>query len=387
MMKLLHVVTSLGDGFGVSAVVEALLERQSSQGHEVTVMSLGEPQKKEMSPVIDLRFGPDHRSPKAVAKLGRSHSLRSALHAASVDLYHTHGLWMMPNVYPAEAARRRGKPFVLSPHGMLGHDALKFSYAAKRVFWAVWQRRAVDAVSCFHATAESEYEDIRAYGLKQPVAVIPNGIDLPDLSGLEAEGAPQPALAEPPFILSLGRVHPKKGLGRLVAAFALVAQDHPELRLRIVGPDEGGHAAELKRQITAAGLEGRVTIEPPVFGADKLRLMRRAEVFALSTLHENFAMTVAESLAVETPVISTRGAPWAGLEAQRCGWWIDHGPAAMATALREAMAMPAEVRAAMGARGRDWMRRDFGWDGIGAKMLAVYAWLLGLQERPEWVQP
>src|SRR5262249_27137828 len=96
-------------------------------------------------------------------------------------------------------------------------------------------------------------------------------------------------------------------------------------------------------------------------------------------------VTVAESLAAGTPVISTKGAPWAGLEAERCGWWIDHGIEPLAAALRGAMVLPREELRGMGRRGRAWVARDFGWDAIAGKMAAVYAWLARAADPPEWV--
>lgn len=387
-MIITHSISSLDTAAsGPTYTVPRLARALSLQECTTEIVTLGSSSDEMLDGVRIIRCPPDVTRPRLVARLGRSRAMRETLLTSRADIFHTHGLWMMPNVYPAEAARCAGKPFVLAPRGMLGRDPLKFSMNAKRVFWNIWQKRAALAVSCFHATAESEYDDIRAFGLKQPVAIVPNGIDIPDLAGFDtAERSGAVPVDSSRFILSLGRIHPKKGLDRLIAGFALVAQDHPQWRLRIAGPDEGGHTAELQRQIAAMDLVGRVSIEPPVFGAEKFRLMRQAEVFALSTLHENFGMTVAESLAVETPVISTRGAPWAGLEAHGCGWWIDHGPEAMATALRKSMVMPPGARREMGALGRDWMRQDFGWEGIGAKMAAVYRWLSGGQEKPEWVQ-
>ena len=59
---------------------------------------------------------------------------------------------------------------------------------------------------------------------------------------------------------------------------------------------------------------------------------------------------------------------------------------AVGGALKEMMAMSDEERAAMGARGREWIRRDFSWKGIGAQMKAAYEWLLGKRPRPEWVR-
>jgi glycosyltransferase involved in cell wall biosynthesis len=106
----------------------------------------------------------------------------------------------------------------------------------------------------------------------------------------------------------------------------------------------------------------------------------------LATRHENFANTVAEALAASVPVISTKGAPWAGLESERCGWWIDHGHEPMAAALDKAIKLPAEVLTQMGARGRAWMARDFSWERIADDMLAVYAWVASGAERPASVR-
>ena len=59
------------------------------------------------------------------------------------------------------------------------------------------------------------------------------------------------------------------------------------------------------------------------------------------------------------PVISTKGAPWSGLEDNRCGLWVDHGVEPMKAALRIMMSLSVDQRASMGKRGRDWMLRDF----------------------------
>jgi len=381
-MKSVQILSSLdAEAAGPSYTVPGLARALIDQGHEAEVHTLGQPGSVIDQGLQITRHAPDPVLLPILERLGRSRGMRSALLKSDAAVFHSHGLWMMPNVYPGIAAQLLRRPFVLAPRGMLGREAMQFSPCAKRVFLALWQARSLSRVSCFHATAESEYEDIREFGLSQPVAIVPNGIDLPPL-------VPQDRLElekDGPFVLSLGRVHRKKGLDRLISAFALVAAEYPQWSLRIVGPDEGGYSEQLKNQIQQSGLSGRVSIELSVFGEKKFSLMRQARVFALSTLHENFGMTVAESLAVETPVISTHGAPWSGLAEHRCGWWVAHGPEPMAAALREAMLMPSETLRSMGAAGRDWMARDFAWEGIGAKMSATYKWLHGIGPQPAWV--
>jgi len=85
------------------------------------------------------------------------------------------------------------------------------------------------------------------------------------------------------------------------------------------------------------------------------------------------------------PVITTKGAPWSGLKDHGCGWWIDIGVAHLIDALKESMSKTPEELAEMGARGREWMEREFSWDRIGRMMYRTYEWLLEGGGKPEWV--
>jgi glycosyltransferase involved in cell wall biosynthesis len=238
--------------------------------------------------------------------------------------------------------------------------------------------RAARAASCLHATSRQEYQDIRAFGLKAPIAIIPNGIDvLPS----EPKGPPNGGQRT---VLYLGRLHPKKGLDRLLDAWELIEDHHPEWQLDIVGPIDGDYAQMLKARI-AADAASRVCLVGPLYGEAKLEAYRRADLFVLPTLNENFAMTVAEALAQGTPVISTKGAPWAGLVSYGCGWWIDHGTEPLAAAMDEAMSISRAQLASMGEAGRAWMCRDFNWTSVAASMQSVYHWLSGRGERPSCV--
>ncbi len=294
-------------------------------------------------------------------------------------IIHTHGMWRMPNVMPALIAKRFGRPLFFSPRGSLSKVALSFSPLKKKIFLELGQRYALDATDCFHATSDDEASDIRSLGFNQPIAVIPNGIELPSI----APSQQQPHSER--TILSLGRLHPKKGLDNLLRAWALLEQEWPEWKLRIAGPAERGHDLQLRLLANELGLS-RVSIEGAVFGADKQAAYRNADVFILPTRSENFGLVVVEALAQETPVISTRGAPWSALEDNRCGWWVEQSPASMAASLKQAMAMPRTHLREMGARGRQWVARRFCWSAIASQMLEAYRWQLGIGEKPSCVQ-
>jgi glycosyltransferase involved in cell wall biosynthesis len=296
------------------------------------------------------------------------------------DVIHDHGLWLMPNVDAGRVALLARKPLVVAPRGMLAPAALAFSRVKKTIVWALLQGDVVRRAACIHATSEQEHDEIRDFGLKNPVAIVPNGIDLPELGECSISAA-----AADRVVLSLGRIHPKKGLDRLVRAWARLEAAHPEWRLRIVGPDELGHARELIA--LASELKARhLSVEKSVADDAKIAAYQQADLFVLPTLNDNFAITVAEALAAGTPVIATKGAPWRALQREGCGWWIDHGVEPLAAALANAMVMKREALQAMGAKGRAWMARDFSWERIAHDMLNVYRWLSLGGEAPSTVR-
>jgi glycosyltransferase involved in cell wall biosynthesis len=330
----------------------------------------------------DRRFAWDYARIPILRHLRCSQYLANALRDATLtaDVIHNHGLWLMPNVSAGTAAASKRTPLVMSPRGMLAPAALEFSRIKKRAFWALLQGPVVRNAACIHVTCEQECEEIRSFGLTNPVAVIPNGVDLPELPAHRLAGPPAERI-----VLSLGRIHPKKGLARLIHAWSEVEARHPGWRLMIVGPPEIGHDKELRALAIALGLT-RVSVEGPIYGDAKTTAYEDADIFVLSTLNENFGLTVAEALAAERPVISTKGAPWSGLESRGCGWWIDHGVEPLAAALTHAMALPREELKAMGRRGREWMARDFSWDRIARDMLDVYRWLARSAEPPPTIR-
>lgn len=377
-----QIVGSIEDkNAGPSYSVVRLAEALAARGGRSVLMSLADTVGECVSGGVQYqRFRTDPGPIPLPGQLLPSRMLAQAVSAAAAEgaLLHVHGLWRMPNVYPGLTAKRTGTPLVVSPRGMLGPAALQFSKLQKQVFWQLFQKRALQRVTCFHATAQSEVEDIRTFGLTAPVAVIPNGIDVADT----ARTAARPD--GPRQVLHLGRIHPKKGIDRLLRAWALLERLSDGWELRIVGPSEGGHAEVLERLAGELGL-ANVRFEAPLHGAAKAAAYAGAELFVLPTLHENFGMVVAEALAQGTPVISTVGAPWQRLVTERCGWWVEHGPDPLAAALREAMALSDGARAHMGARGRDWMRRDYSWTSIADRMDRLYRWCGGDGELPEFV--
>jgi glycosyltransferase involved in cell wall biosynthesis len=313
-------------------------------------------------------------------RLGRSPAMRTALRDAcrGADAVHVHNLWMMPSIYPPVAMRGTPARLVVSPHGTLSPWALARSRLRKRFAWYVLgQRRLLAAAALFHATSQEEAEDIRRLGYRQPVALIPNGVAVPDCA------PPDPGRTRR-TLLFLSRIHPKKGLDLLLRAWARLEARFPDWDLEVVGPDNEGHLEQMQRLAGALGL-ARVAFRGPLYGEDKLRAYATADLYVLPSWSENFGYTVAEALVCRTPAVTTRPTPWAALEHEGCGWWIDTGLEPLAACLERALQAPRAELDRMGERGRAYVARDLSWMRVAERMDAAYRWLLQGGTRPDFV--
>ena len=363
--RVLHTTASLhARNGGPPRTISALAEGLGRAGADVEVLALADGPPGEA-----IRPDPASAHTEFVER-GRGEARRfgQAVQNAGADLVHDHGLWLPTNHAAAQAARQQRVPFVVSTRGMLEPWARQNSRLKKTAAWWLYQRRDLASAAALHATAPSEAAALRSAGLRAPIAVVPNGVHVPSET-VRPLRPPAPRRA-----LFLSRVHPKKGLPLLLDVWAEVRPAGWELA--VAGPDEDGHRAQLEAQAARLGLD-EVSFLGPIDDGKKWHLYRSADLFVLPTYSENFGVVVAEALAAGVPVLTTTGAPWAELETHRAGWWVEPAPRPLAEALRAAVGLPDDERAAMGARGRALVTARYGWDGIAAQMAEVYDWILG----------
>lgn len=300
----------------------------------------------------------------------------SAIELLAPDLTDVQGLWTYPSLVSLRYARRSGTPFIVTPRGMLDPWARRNSAWKKHLAGMVFEQRHIRCAIALRATAEMEAQHFRDMGLRNPVAIVPNGLTLPDLA---------PRTVGPlRTILFLSRIHPKKGAAFLLEAWAALYKDFPDWEVAIAGIDENGHEAELKKMTERLGLP-RVRFVGEVRGPAKQSLYRNSDLFVLPTHAENFGLVVAEALAQETPVITTTNAPWAGLSEKGCGWWIGLDQGRLTSTMRSALSCSSGELAAMGRIGRGWVERDFSMAQVAEKMSDVYRWAAGRAPKPETV--
>ncbi len=372
-MKVVHVVPHIHEeASGPSYSVPRLCQAVAACGNMVELKCLA-----AAGDIDDVALGV-HRQWRGTGRFAVSSDMARALRRAAknVDVIHNHSLWSMVNVAAGWLVPGHRAKLVTSPRGTLSAWSLARSRHVKRVLWPL-QRRALMRADLLHATCDMELDEIRALGLCVPVAVIPNGVDVPAQAQL-------PATTTVRTVLFLSRIHPKKGVATLLHAWRRLQDEYPDWQLVIAGRGEAAHVQAVRQLASRLELQ-RVHFPGPLYGEDKLRAYAQAQLFVLPTESENFGLVVAEALAHGCPAIVTQGAPWQGLQTERCGWWIANDTALLAHTMNDAMHLPRTVLAAMGARGREWVMRDFSWKAIGQQMDASYRWLLGDADQPSCV--
>lgn len=391
-MRVLHTLPYVGEkeGGGVPVAASALLKACSALGLEVELLSQALPGEG----VVDL---PDNVACHVVdmvdtSGFGYSRKLGRLLRkkAGQSDVVHSHGLWTYTNYASARTAASLGKPHLVTLHGSLEPWPLAHSRRKKSLVRRLFQDKALKNAACLHALSPSEADHIRTLGFKNPIAVIPNGIDLADYATLPPKTILAdmfPRLRDQKLILFLSRIHPKKGLLHLVEAWGALAGRFADWHLAIVGPDEVGHRAEVERAVEAVGAAHRTTFLGALGGEDKLAALAASDVFVLPSFSEGFSMAVLEAMASGLPVLLTPACNFS--EAARAGAAVEVDPNAESTraGLELLLGMTDREREDMGRQGHRLVAGHYSWERTASELIRVYGWCLNGGAVPATVRP
>ena len=345
-MKVLHVTTGLSPlSGGPTRSVKGLCRALSKAGIDVSLLVLR---------------GDDEFDNPCGVKVFRGVSPD----ISAYDIVHIHGLWNLGLHAVARTCRKLSVPYVISPRGMLDPWALSVKKWKKRFALSLYQGYDLKRAVALHVTAEAEREHVRAMDFRQTCIVAPNAVDLP------AVMPPKCRSEGYRTALFLSRLHPGKGLLSLAGAWAMVRP--VGWRMKVVGPDSYGHKAEVVVMLTRLGIVDEWEFVCALDDVSKWRAYRSADLLVHPSVSENFGITIAEGLAAELPVITTKGTPWQELCARKCGWWIDVGIEPLSVALKEAMSLPDATLREMGERGRRLLEEKYTWEAVVKKMVVGY---------------
>jgi glycosyltransferase involved in cell wall biosynthesis len=290
---------------------------------------------------------------------------------------HIHGLWEQSTAMAARTARSLQVPYVLSAHGMLEPWALSNRKWKKIFYSALFERANVEGAACVHALTHAEAEDYRRFGCTRPVAVIPNGVSVPNDSSPDLFISKFPALKGRKIILFLGRIHYKKGLDILIESWAELSKKSPEVHLVIAGPDFEETKSKLEARISELGLVQDVTFTGMLSGDLKWSAMAAAGCFVLPSYSEGLSVSILEAMAMGLPVVISDRCNLPEVGQAEAGWVIEPKQSELTTALADFIGNSRETNRKIGRKGSQLAARRYNWSIITQQFTELYQWVQG----------
>lgn len=369
-MRILHIIHSVDPAGGGPA--EGLIRQcQAMPGCRCEVVTLDPPDSPFLRdfplPVHALGIRP-HRG--RLSRFGYTPHLVPWLkaHAGEYDIAVVNGLWNYASAGSSRILPRLRLPYVVYPHGMMDpwfRRAYPAKHWLKQIFWTLFDGRLMGSALAALFTCEEEMILARGQFLGHPYAerVARYGCGTaPDETG--------PPALDRPYLLFLGRLHPKKGCDLLIRAYAEVA---PDLDLVMAGPDQVGWMAELKELAERLGVADRIHWPGLMTGPAKWGAIKGAEAFILPSHQDSFGVAVGEALGCGTPVMITDKVNiWREVKASGAGLVDDDSAAGVARMLRGYLALGPARRTEMRAAARACFGEHFDMRTTAAKTLEIF---------------
>jgi glycosyltransferase involved in cell wall biosynthesis len=392
-MRILHVIASVNfESGGPSQSVTQLTRYLAERGEKTRLISLNYGASGDVQTIgtAEMELIPAQFAALRFRGFSKQLATRIDTVAGNCDVIHNHGLWMWPNVYARSAAVHNRKPLVTSPRGMLDQWALRRSRVKKALFWHLYERKNLSRVALFHATSYQEAASIRKLEFRQPIAVIPNAVELPHLDRIPNRAFLEhkfPALQNKRWLLFLSRLHAKKGIRELLDVWQEIHHDFREWQLVIAGSPTTDDGPAIVDQIIRRSLSESVTTVGHLVDDRKACALHHSDLFVLPSFSENFGIAIAEALAHATPVITTTATPWRDLPDFSAGWCIQPNIEDLKKTLPLAMSHDKDELAEMGRRGRQMIATRHNWAKVADDMARSYEWLLNQNnaKKPDFI--
>jgi glycosyltransferase involved in cell wall biosynthesis len=293
----------------------------------------------------------------------------AALAARHVHIVHLHSAFTPPN---ALLSWRLRAPYVVSPHGGYAPASLTRSGVRKTLYKHLVERRVLRHADLQVALTDTEAEELRSFGARGPVTVIPNGVTSPpevDGAAFRHELGINPGSRLLVFVGRLDVFH--KGLDLLVEAVATAPNWHAAL----IGPEFRDGGAWLQRRARTLGVHARLVLSGPRHGRALHEAFAAADLFALTSRWEGLPMSLLEALSHGTPALVTPAVDRLVPVADAGAGWVA-APQELGAVLRELEHLEPAAWRARADRARALAAR-YEWTAVARRYEAAYRQVLG----------
>lgn len=374
-MKVLHsgtLVTSAG-GPAMSTYLTLRGLREQGVDAEIIMFPLND-EDKLRGDDVPMHFA--NSAPKTPLGFAPTYK-RDILSLGQFDIYHAQGVWQWNTYALASAACKLGKPYLITPRGMLyPQDIAKSNTFFKKLSLRWRLLDDLNRAACVHVTCKEEMMHCRNLGVTAPIAVIPNPVEIKYYPYRKQDNVRR--------IGYLGRLSPRKNVEGLIEAFRVLGDEAKEAELLIIGGGDKQYEHYLHQLVDDYHLDN-VRFVGFLSGEEKDKALASCSVLAMPSEFENLGNVILEGLVRGIPCIATTGSPWEELQIWNCGWWVPCIQDDITYAVHSAINATDEKLQFLGQNGRRLMEERYSVETIAQQMKLLYEWILEKTERPEFV--
>lgn len=368
-MKILHITRQFYPAIGgIETMVLELCRALLGMGHDVHIVTLdrlwGHKEKLKSEETLEGIF--IHRIP-FIGNRRYAIAPKVLEYIYLADLVHLHSSDFFLDFLALTKVWHK-KPLILSSHGFFFHTA--FLQQLKRIYFHSVTRSAVKNVDGIICNSNQDEQVIRQITTPAKIHIIPNGISVPDNLPLSKDSN---------LILSVGRLFVNKRFDRLITVFAKVSQNLSQLKLVIIGEDQG-EGAKLIGLIHSLGLQEKVLLLGKVDETQKWDWLSRARFWALASEYESFGISVVEAMAAGCiPFVSKLPAFDQFITPSRNGYYVEFERSQQAAKIiTETVQKPNTELDDLSHQAKQ-KASEFQWSTIAYRFERVYKDILGLE--------
>jgi glycosyltransferase involved in cell wall biosynthesis len=220
------------------------------------------------------------------------------------DIIHLHNYRSYQNILVHKFSMRYRIPYLLQAHGTVV-DFFEKKHL-KNLYDFVWGYKILNSASKFIAVSKVEKDQYSSIDLpSDKIKIIPNGVDVFNYNRLLEQGKFRKKYGIAPgekLILYLGRLHKRKGIDFLINGFSILSGQNKNVRLVIVGPDDG-FLTILKKQVRKLRIKDLIIFTGAVPENEKFEAFIDSNVLVYPATLEIFGLVPFEAIMCGTPVI------------------------------------------------------------------------------------
>jgi glycosyltransferase involved in cell wall biosynthesis len=289
------------------------------------------------------------------------------------DLIHIHCIWSLQNTVASFIARMFSIPYILTPHGMLDRWSLKQKSIKKYIYYILIEKYNFKNAKFTHFLNLEELNESKDFFNFKKIIIIPNGSDIK--SNLENISHLNPRIDDLKnnnkiILLYLGRLHPKKGLDDLLKSFSQVIKINPNFHLLVAGGGDELYINKLKNLLNRLAINDYVSFLGPIYGQDKLFLLKKSNIFILPSYQEGDSVAIKEAMSFYVPVIITKACHFEEVEINKAGKIVSNDLNELKNAIL--FFSDENIRQLYGSNGFNLIANKYTWEIVANEYYKLY---------------